>query len=170
MNHRITRRSFVKTTGVAAGLAPFASLMRANAGYPDAGTDLRISQIPYGAVYFRKSNPPREDWEQDYKTASEDGINTEYFREIFRFTKREQLVSASNPAIQARLHRKDKHYFLWIVNPTREARETGIKISDALGKMKFTASHWNEYRMEMADNRFPAQVPARDALILEFES
>jgi len=31
--------------------------------------------IPYGAVYFRKSNPPREDWERDYQTASEDGLN-----------------------------------------------------------------------------------------------
>ena len=98
------------------------------------------------------------------------GINTEYFREIFRFAKREPLVSVSNPAIQARLHRKDKNYFLWIVNPTREAQEAGIKISDALGKMKFTAAHWNEYRMEMAENRFTAQVPARDVLILEFES
>ena len=98
------------------------------------------------------------------------GINTEYFREIFKFTRREQLVSASNAAIQARLHWKDRNYFLWIVNSTREAQETGIKISNVLGKMKFTASHWNEYRMEMAENRFTAQVPARDVLIMEFES
>ena len=33
-------------------------------------TDL---QIPFGAVYFRKSNPPREDWERDYVTAAENG-------------------------------------------------------------------------------------------------
>ena len=32
-------------------------------------------QIPYGAVYFRKSNPPKEDWERDYQTASQDGLN-----------------------------------------------------------------------------------------------
>ena len=32
-------------------------------------------QFPYGAVYFRKSNPPREDWERDYRTAAEDGLN-----------------------------------------------------------------------------------------------
>lgn len=31
--------------------------------------------IPYGAVYFRKSNPPKDDWERDYKVASEDGMN-----------------------------------------------------------------------------------------------
>ena len=34
-----------------------------------------LPSFPYGAVYFRKSNPPREDWERDYKTASEDGMN-----------------------------------------------------------------------------------------------
>jgi beta-galactosidase len=32
-------------------------------------------RVPYGAVYFRKSNPLREDWERDYEQASKDGIN-----------------------------------------------------------------------------------------------
>lgn len=32
-------------------------------------------QFPYGAVYFRKSNPPKEDWERDYRRAHEDGLN-----------------------------------------------------------------------------------------------
>ena len=35
----------------------------------------RLPKFPYGAVYFRKSNPPKPDWEKDYKTASEDGMN-----------------------------------------------------------------------------------------------
>ena len=34
-----------------------------------------LPSVPYGAVYFRKSNPPTEDWARDYATASEDGIN-----------------------------------------------------------------------------------------------
>lgn len=34
-----------------------------------------LPAFPYGAVYFRKSNPPREDWERDYRTAAEDGMN-----------------------------------------------------------------------------------------------
>ncbi|MFN8635751.1 MAG: alpha-amylase family protein [Chloroflexota bacterium] len=34
-----------------------------------------LPAFPYGAVYFRKSNPPREDWERDYQTAREDGMN-----------------------------------------------------------------------------------------------
>ena len=32
-------------------------------------------QVPYGAVYFRKSNPPRADWDRDYAVAREDGMN-----------------------------------------------------------------------------------------------
>lgn len=36
---------------------------------------MNLPQVPYGAVYFRKSNPPREDWERDYATAAADGIN-----------------------------------------------------------------------------------------------
>jgi beta-galactosidase len=34
-----------------------------------------LPAFPYGAVYFRKSNPPREDWDRDYRTAREDGMN-----------------------------------------------------------------------------------------------
>ena len=37
--------------------------------------------IPYGAVYFRKSNPPREDWPRDYQQAAKDGMNA--FRHWF---------------------------------------------------------------------------------------
>ncbi len=35
----------------------------------------RLSTFPFGAVYFRKSNPPKDDWARDYKTAAEDGVN-----------------------------------------------------------------------------------------------
>jgi beta-galactosidase len=35
----------------------------------------------YGAVYFRKSGPPRRDWERDYARAAKDGFNV--FRHWF---------------------------------------------------------------------------------------
>lgn len=41
-------------------------------------------RVPYGAVYFRKSNPPREDWDRDYAVAAEDGLNT--FRHWFMWS------------------------------------------------------------------------------------
>lgn len=44
----------------------------------------RLPQVPFGAVYFRKSNPPREDWERDYAVAAEDGLNV--FRHWFMWS------------------------------------------------------------------------------------
>src|SRR5215472_4692828 len=37
--------------------------------------------FPYGAVYFRKSNPPEADWARDHETAARIGMNT--FRHWF---------------------------------------------------------------------------------------
>jgi beta-galactosidase len=31
--------------------------------------------FPFGAVYFRKSNPPESDWERDHRTAAQMGVN-----------------------------------------------------------------------------------------------
>ena len=44
-------------------------------------TNTTLPAFPYGAVYFRKSNPPRDDWQRDYGTAAEDGMNS--FRHWF---------------------------------------------------------------------------------------
>ncbi len=44
----------------------------------------KVPQIPFGAVYFRKSNPPPEDWQRDYRTAAEDGLNI--FRHWFMWS------------------------------------------------------------------------------------
>src|ERR1700733_5772147 len=42
------------------------------------------SVFPAGGVYFRKSNPPMEEWARDHKTASQLGMNT--FRHWFRWS------------------------------------------------------------------------------------
>lgn len=44
----------------------------------------KLPQAPFGAVYFRKSNPPREDWDRDYAQAAADGLNT--FRHWFMWS------------------------------------------------------------------------------------
>lgn len=40
--------------------------------------------FPYGAVYFRKSNPPEEDWARDHQTAAKLGMNN--FRHWFMWS------------------------------------------------------------------------------------
>ncbi len=81
MKQPISRRTFVRTAGTAAALAPFAPSLRGMDSFASYPAGHITPQVPYGAVYFRKSNPPREDWERDYRTASEDGCNT--FRHWF---------------------------------------------------------------------------------------
>jgi beta-galactosidase len=46
---------------------------------PLIAADLPV--FPYGAVYFRKSNPPEADWARDHRTAARIGMNT--FRHWF---------------------------------------------------------------------------------------
>lgn len=47
------------------------------AALPDEkpGRTTPLPDLPFGAVYFRKSNPPPEDWERDYRQAAADGMN-----------------------------------------------------------------------------------------------
>jgi len=59
---------------VTCGAAVFAALFLA----PGAGAQenpLPNPVFPFGAVYFRKSNPPEQDWERDHQTAAQMGVN-----------------------------------------------------------------------------------------------
>ena len=57
--------------------------------------------FPYGAVYFRKSNPPEADWARDHQTAARIGMNT--FRHWFMW------AADRNRARQVRLARLRPH-------------------------------------------------------------
>jgi len=49
-----------------------------------AGLTAADPVFPYGAVYFRKSNPPEQDWARDHATAAKIGMNT--FRHWFMWS------------------------------------------------------------------------------------
>ncbi len=75
----ITRRQFIQTS---AALTASAALARAeeipNVLVAQDGNSTKYAPspvFPYGAVYFRKSNPPAEDWARDHQTAARLGMN-----------------------------------------------------------------------------------------------
>ena len=81
----VTRREFVETVallgaGAAAGVGGVPSMAQGVAAgmqpLPPAKEVAMGSAFPYGAVYFRKSNPPEADWARDHKTAAQVGMNT----------------------------------------------------------------------------------------------
>jgi len=51
-------------------------------------------QFPYGAVYYRGSNPPVADWDRDYKQAASDGMNV--FRHWFTWSSLEVAPGVYN--------------------------------------------------------------------------
>jgi beta-galactosidase len=83
----LTRREFVKTAAQVSAAAIVGSAAPLPAQTPGAGAgriDLQPaakevamgSVFPYGAVYFRKTNPPEEAWARDHQTAARAGMNT----------------------------------------------------------------------------------------------
>ena len=67
------RRQFLKMMAAVAAAAHGVPLSHGEgrSRTPPAG----LPAVPYGAVYFRKSNPPKKDWERDYRQAAADGMN-----------------------------------------------------------------------------------------------
>jgi beta-galactosidase len=84
----ITRRDFISNSVLltAATTAAYAS------GVPGVGSLADVTPVsesdppifPYGAVYFRKSNPPEQDWARDHQTAARIGMNI--FRHWFMWS------------------------------------------------------------------------------------
>jgi beta-galactosidase len=79
----MTRRAFVRATAMlgASAAVGFSGEALAQGAEPQAKDGSMGSVFPYGAVYFRKSNPPAADWARDHKTAAQVGMNT--FRHWF---------------------------------------------------------------------------------------
>jgi beta-galactosidase len=83
----ITRRDFICTSALvtATAAAQAASVAHAGSLGDVLGTPkVEAPVFPYGAVYFRKSNPPEEDWARDHQTAARIGMNI--FRHWFMWS------------------------------------------------------------------------------------
>src|ERR1035441_7743519 len=84
----VTRRDFMRTAALVSASAAVGRAVglpgsaEAVAQEPKRAKEVAMGSVfPYGAVYFRKSNPPAEDWARDHQTAARVGMNT--FRHWF---------------------------------------------------------------------------------------
>ncbi|MEM6366219.1 MAG: beta-galactosidase [Planctomycetota bacterium] len=76
-----SRRALIKRAATSGAAITFCPLENIAAQSP-AKTDL--PNVPYGAVYFRKTAPPSQDWQHDYRQAASDGMNA--FRHWFMWS------------------------------------------------------------------------------------
>ncbi len=85
----ITRREFIRTSALVTASATLAQAAELAPSTATPGADNQMDgptapAFPYGAVYFRKSNPPEEDWARDHQTAAQVGMNI--FRHWFMWS------------------------------------------------------------------------------------
>jgi beta-galactosidase len=85
----ITRREFIRNSALlSAGTAlGHAAVLPQNSTAPGAASSsgyVPAPVFPYGAVYFRKTNPPETDWARDHQTAAQVGMNI--FRHWFMWS------------------------------------------------------------------------------------
>src|SRR5690348_13220507 len=79
-NFEITRRDFIRASALVTASATLSSAAEIPAAFAQqaAANEEHFVPgpvIPYGAVYFRKSNPPETDWARDHQTAARVGMN-----------------------------------------------------------------------------------------------
>jgi beta-galactosidase len=85
----ITRREFIRTSALVTASATIAQAaeLAPSAAPADLNNQLEgpsAPVFPYGGVYFRKSNPPEQDWARDHQTAAQLGMNI--FRHWFMWS------------------------------------------------------------------------------------
>lgn len=85
----ITRRDFIQTSALltaSTALTHAVGMPQASASHDAVPEQPFVPGpvFPYGAVYFRKSNPPEEDWARDHQTAAHIGMNI--FRHWFMWS------------------------------------------------------------------------------------
>jgi beta-galactosidase len=75
----ITRREFIQSSALATASVALAQALKtphALAAQEAAASKHAPEPVfPYGAVYFRKTNPPEQDWARDHQTAAHLGMN-----------------------------------------------------------------------------------------------
>ena len=86
-NFGITRRDFISNSVLLSAATSVAHASGVSVLSPLGAAEIpnvKSPVFPYGAVYFRKSNPPAEDWARDHQTAARIGMNI--FRHWFMWS------------------------------------------------------------------------------------
>jgi beta-galactosidase len=114
------------------------------------GRTLLIGTFP-GGGYFRNHAP----------------ATREFFAGLLEWAGVQPQVASSDPAVKARLHRGAGGTYLWVVNPTRTARNVTITLPAAFQR---ATELWQESgRPAVADRVVTAAVEDRNAAVIRLE-
>jgi beta-galactosidase len=77
-----------------------------------------------------------------------------------------QTAKIDDGSMQARLHRGAGGTYLWVTNPTRDARSAKITLSQAAENFSAGEDIWGNQEVALANGRITVNVSGRDAAVI----
>ncbi|MEZ4865211.1 MAG: beta-galactosidase [Caldilineaceae bacterium] len=100
-----------------------------------------------------------------YAGHSQEGASP-FFADLLDFAGKEQHIRSSDPQIKARLHTGDGGIYLWVANPTRQARPARLALGSAWRSFTDSATLWGA-QATVAGQTVVLTAPARDVTVLK---
>lgn len=75
-------------------------------------------------------------------------------------------VSVTDNEVQARVHMGDGGTNLWVINPSRTARDVTVTLQSEIGRFSSGEDKWNKLPVRVAGQQISVNVPARDAAVI----
>jgi beta-galactosidase len=91
------------------------------------------------------------------------------FGEFINWGGNTQIVVSSDPQIKARIHKGPEGTYLWVINPTRIARESLITLNGGLGTFSIAKDLWGEKPVMLNGNQIRLEVGERDAVVISLQ-
>ena len=95
----------------------------------------------------------------------------QYFKKVLAWSGIEPLVTVSNPAVTARLHKSADHLYLWALNTSAHKQRVSIRISPAQGTFSIGIRQSGAVLMaSLLITPWMSRFPPRMGLVLQLES
>lgn len=131
--------------------------------YSDGSTAIVENQYGDGKVMLIGTNP------SEAYFRSSDPANKKLFHEIFRWSGKKQMAIADNDKIQVRFHDGAGGKYVWMINSSDTDINTRVHVSESFAKVSNVKKMWGKFDPKVEGNYIFADLPAKDALILQLK-
>jgi beta-galactosidase len=95
-----------------------------------------------------------------------DPATKDVFAGLLDLAEIEQTAKIGDTSVQARLHRGTGGAYLWVTNPTRDARAATVTLSQAAGNFSSGEDIWGNGKVMLDGGQITVDVPGRDAAVI----
>ena len=93
----------------------------------------------------------------------------EFFGDLLVWGEVSQGVVSSDPEVKARYHEGQGGRYIWVINPTRQSRQSVIRINAGIEPIKEARNLWGEHNPVLNGNEITVTVDDRDAAVIHLQ-